>query len=129
MLMNPGRELDALVAEKVMGWRHWESSYAVGPKPHWITPDGDSRVEWSPSTDIAAAWEVVDKLGSGAMWMQRMSHTGLTSDSTEPELVEYTKAHGRHPNWRVKFGKKGKWAFSDSSPHAICLAALKAIGQ
>ena len=42
--MKPGRELDALVVEKVMGWK-------------WLSGN-----PWAPSTDIAAAWEVLEKM-------------------------------------------------------------------
>ncbi len=85
--MPAGREMDALVAEKVMGWK-WligVANLGSGPKyryldePHvWNPP----RVEWDGKTempinhpcinteweypeysaDIAAAWEVVEKL-------------------------------------------------------------------
>ncbi len=48
--MNPGREIDALVAEKVMGW---QVEQRVDP---WIVVDGkltQRLTEWSPSTDAA----------------------------------------------------------------------------
>lgn len=51
------RELDALVAEKVMGWRIHHRNTA-----HYVLPGmRDYKVqalvsEWHPSTDIAAAW-------------------------------------------------------------------------
>ena len=56
-----GREMDTLVAEKVMGFR-------VEGNIVWF-PDGDFSYlvpdlggHWSPSTDIAAAWEVVERI-------------------------------------------------------------------
>lgn len=80
--MNAGREMDALVAEKVMGG-FAESPNAmadVGEVWYWL--DGSNGVlrgepykvgvmkrwdhqwdAWKPSTDIAAAWQVVDHLG------------------------------------------------------------------
>lgn len=60
-----GRELDALVAEKVMGWRRVDDH---------LWEDADRRLRstapWSswafhPSTDIAAAWQVVEKIYPG----------------------------------------------------------------
>lgn len=55
--MQPGRELDALIAEKVMGW----------------VVDGDGEIfhggvylmdlnQWRPSTDIGCAWRVVNRM-------------------------------------------------------------------
>lgn len=59
--MPAGRELDALVAEKVMGGK------LLFPPPHnavykngtWVR----GLLNWHPSTDIAAAWEVNEKAG------------------------------------------------------------------
>ena len=58
--MKAGRELDALIAEKVMGWRLQAEPYTC-----WNLPDGDQRI-YTPnfSTDIAAAWRVVEKMRS-----------------------------------------------------------------
>jgi len=63
MNMKPGRELDALVAEKVMGWKTnwlktdwWEE---INPNTH--RHKGLVK-DFKPSTDIAAAWEVVEKM-------------------------------------------------------------------
>lgn len=58
--MPAGRELDALAAERVMGWR---TEDVFDPLWYSISPLGDHHAEhdirtWHPSTDIAAAWEV-----------------------------------------------------------------------
>ena len=59
--MKPGRELDALVAEKVMGWEYFPAQ-ATGTfvrLGYFFDPvSGEAHHHWSPSTDIAAAWEV-----------------------------------------------------------------------
>lgn len=53
-----GRELDAIVAEKVMGWcRGSEASSG-----EWQRHDGMLAELPKFSTDIAAAWQVVEKL-------------------------------------------------------------------
>lgn len=49
--MKPGRELDALVAEKVMGWRPGPDTWEEGPTFSLVL----HSYGWSPSTDIAAA--------------------------------------------------------------------------
>ena len=69
--IEAGPKLDRLVAEQVMKWRAWESS---SPQ-HWaeekqgvLVPTGwtingktNNGPVWSPSTDIAAAWQVVEE--------------------------------------------------------------------
>ena len=73
------RALDAAVAERVMGWTLVES----GP--------GYYLSSWFPSTDIAAAWQVVERMHergyrlvleshwhSGSMWSACFVTEGLT---------------------------------------------------
>lgn len=58
--MKPGRELDEIVAEKVMGWKRLSD-----PTYDWHSPDdGLLAAGMVPfySTDIAAAWRIVSKL-------------------------------------------------------------------
>jgi hypothetical protein len=110
--MPAGREMDALVAERVMGWvRHPDSMYR-----HWCErqPDGTLRFldqceplhtvrPWHPSTDIAAAWEVVEKL---------VSEQGLHL--------------WWHNVWLVDFALSGAQR-AETAPLAICRAALKTV--
>jgi hypothetical protein len=108
------RELDALVAEKVMGWK---AERRPTGNLMAILPD-DSRVcvehvqgclparRWNPSEDIAVAWEVVEK----------MRERGLL-----------LKLHQGNPHgWTAQFAEV--WHVDLTAPLAICLAALKAIG-
>jgi hypothetical protein len=66
LAMKPGRELDALVAEKVMGLEYIPaSSPSAGliVQDHFFDPKtGDALFGWSPSTNIAAAWEVEEEI-------------------------------------------------------------------
>jgi hypothetical protein len=68
LAMRPGRELDALVAEKVMGrvglLINESQSVVVGHRPHEYFETGYTDLKEVPlySTSIAAAWEVVEKL-------------------------------------------------------------------
>lgn len=66
-----GMEMDVFMAEKVMKWpltktvipERLISFYVVGEKVHVTTPRPDVSVrEWSPSTRIADAWDVVEQL-------------------------------------------------------------------
>lgn len=95
--MKPGRDLDALVAEKVMGfWDTHAAQYGEVELPQY-------------STDMAAAWSVVEKLQAS-----RLINVG-----TVTALVTARNAIG---NTRV-YAENEPLNF----PHAICLAALKAI--
>lgn len=101
--VKPGPELDALIAKKVMGWTLGKSD------DHYYLMDGrhiDRRVGtgWSPSTNITHAFEVVEKVG--------------------PQFEIIYQPNGR---WLARFGNTIQ-AEADTAPHAICLAALKAVG-
>lgn len=155
--MEAGRELDALVAEKVMGWRRmtegevhpgarfdivypaaakagfdrtrlsdwWfdavrrdENGDAVSTHPvEEIVDYGYTIPAFSPSTDIAAAWEVVKKLDP-KWWPEvgRMHNDGgwyceICLGGNAPVEVGPPIRH-----------------VAKTAPLAICLAALKAVG-
>lgn len=113
--MTAGRELDALIAEKVMGWKVFRNGEHGPHRWEAETDRGTLRVidssysgdGFSPSTDIAAAWEVVEKVRKEAGDFQLA-------------LVDYGSA------WAARFDKAS--AVERTAPHAICLAALKAVG-
>jgi len=132
--MKPGRELDALVAEKVFGAKKitQDARGLLRADIDLYTPccpcmeDRMSREDFRDvpeySTDIAIAWEVVEKLRSipgmdldvswdGGRWLVNLGiyrkdergYLNLDYDSVQEEEGE-------------------------TAPHAICLAALKAVG-
>ncbi len=158
--MEPGRELDALIAEKVLGlevgwaifgtmnWmricdshRFWPEELSgkkvwskdkfkdVGEVP-WDTsdPDRSKALEYQEfgylepkghfepirvhpySTSISAAWEIIDMF----------DNIDLTSMKRITPIV-----------WSADILKGKKWhrEHGVSAPHAICLAALKAVGH
>lgn len=118
MEMKPGRELDALIAEKVMGFGpELYQPRGVGYRPDtWVYAINDYKQDGVPvyvvdcpsySTDIGDAWRVVERLSLPfEMW-------------SDDERDAY----------RVRFDlDRGKWLSAHSAPHAICLAALKAVG-
>ena len=123
--MEAGREMDALVAE-LMGWtvnkelKTFTTWVAITSGDDWcgIRPlCGTTKGvwgNWSPSTDISAAWPVVEKLQS----------------------MEITiRFHPQHRGpWKVTlFGLDGNLTFitefADTAPLAICRAALKAVAD
>ena len=62
--MNPGRELDALVAEKVMGWTYSQSAMVWYPSGLHPMANVFGHTIPNYSTSIEAAWQVVEKITS-----------------------------------------------------------------
>ena len=123
--MEAGRELDALVAEKVMGWSYQD--FPDGPCPHvkhWYAtspcPNDAMDPSWRGrlpcfSTDIAAAWEVVEKDdGWGFDWRLKR-----WAASSKP----WTCIADRITDSRRFYVE------AVTAPLAICLAALAATGR
>ena len=118
--MEPGRELDKLVAQKVMGAfvRQNEKGLYDLVIPGGVNQvdfvEADDALEASPpySTDIAAAWEVVERLADG-------SHGGFDCG------IDWDGG------WWACFEEPGGNKYhvenQDTAPQAICLAALDTI--
>lgn len=102
--LEVGFELDALVAEKI---------FNDTPPRGYGVPDY--------STDIAAAWEVVEKMASKGFDAEVMSlSSGLPSvDDNHRCYCEFQVP------WRIGFNRLR--AFAPTVPLAICRAALKAV--
>lgn len=123
--MNPGRELDALVAEKVMGCSVRNGHCCCEPnRPHGRS---DYRAEqqrvYCPlkpySTSIEAAWEVVEKIknirGTDGTFKIQYWHPGSVVYADHEDLLGCDFDHTIY-------------SWGQTAPHAICLAALKAVG-
>lgn len=99
--MKPGRELDALVAEYVFG----ESEKMDKHVPPY-------------STDIAAAWKVIHYLlernKDRSMWIRM--EAGYGEDDSKGVVFQ------------MPMTPRAELIYGYSIPHAICLAALKAVG-
>ena len=119
--LQAGRELDALIAEKVMGWTSVAMAglftqfpaIALCGLPPGAQLNADLQVVPRYSTQIAAAWQVVEKF--------KMT---ITPNNCHPHI----KA-----KWCVDVELKGShelWlAGAETAPLAICRAALRAVGQ
>jgi hypothetical protein len=115
MELGVGRYLDALVAEKVMGWTR-VSEY----RPSLLTdligqpPDFEYKdIVPSYSAQISAAWAVICLLENNG-WMWRMQY-----DAHEVEVTF----------WDMNKENKSVTASGGSfAPLAICRAALLAVG-
>lgn len=119
--MKAGRELDALIAEKVMGWKVVPGQYKHIVPPNaqlerstfceYVTSSLSVPAMKLPtySTDIRAAWEIVEK---------------LCPQEDEFQLKRFNKKE-----WDCNFSYFMETSCqADTAPHAICLAALKAVG-
>lgn len=112
------RKLDALVAEKVMGWSNAgppENPLIVPPldheaiRNHWAAEwDEHGCPHWMPrySSDISAAWEVVEAMGGHHNFFLQSSHD----------------------QWSCSFDGGPEVHDVQEVTLAICLAALKAKG-
>jgi hypothetical protein len=121
-----GAALDRLIATQVMGWT-WDADTNWPDGRDWATQMSDDAQHWSPSTDIAHAWEVVER-------MRKSRHLGL-------ELMPKTTPIG---SWSVSWADLGGVSEDDyemfcvdhrqvyrtapTAMLAICLAALAAVG-
>ena len=113
--MPAGPELDRLVAEKVMGWRL--ECFANASRTPMAYSDKNAKImasaDWSPSTNIAHAWGVVEHLERmGGLISNMYSQGGCWSVGIEP-----MPESNLHPCYR---------AIGSTAPLAICRAAIKA---
>lgn len=116
--MNPGRELDALIAEKVMGYKvenTAEGYFLKGQLGNYSWHNTVLRY----STDISAAWEVVEHFNELG-WDISVVGSGELKSSDSWHVEFEPRYVGGETNGVIIEG-------GFSAPLAICLAALKAI--
>lgn len=96
-------EIDRLVSERVMGCRH--------------------SANWSPTEDLAAAWEMVDR------WTDPQGDLGHANGKNRV-LVESSGCGCGSAHFMVEIDVlEGEWTIANTPvPLAICLAALRAVG-
>ena len=124
-ILTAGPDLNALVAETVMGWTPI-THYGERGTGFWSTTGSESDGPWiadeqipAYSTDISAAWEIVERLRLAGCTVRLCG---------EP-------AADLRWNWRctvtgmAKGYESGIWSGSADTPAlAICLAALRVLG-
>ncbi len=133
--LEPGRELDKIIAVQLMGYERFECEFTATPM--WRSPDGTEYAESETffnfiafSTDIAAAWQVVEKVTDLNPNYYGFELTFL--GSCKDDKCEVHGLDSEVKKWRV-------WFFhgpeniplrreAETAPHAICLAALAAVG-
>lgn len=113
--MNPGRELDSLIAENVMGLR--EKLLAAGSQSEY--EQVRREIEYCPeySSDPAAAYEL--KLRLDDMDFLCLTRRLEKGGKWECSLSQY------YPDPTGK--RESHTAVGDTEMHAVCLAALKAV--
>lgn len=115
--------LDALIAEKVMGWERQPSAGPfpeLNPKGYWwrIPETGWGRQDFHPSLFIADAWMVVEKL-------KALPYAKGDQDPISELRLWWSN---QTKTWHCRtWGENFYEAKADTAPEAICLAALKAI--
>jgi hypothetical protein len=121
--MEPGQELDALVMVEVFGWdltpHEFGHDLPHGPFRAIGYDDEGRHVRGMPcpSTDIADAFELVDK------------HPYYFSLRRTNDYRNARWNLGDPIKWVCRFYAPEKFqVVADAAPHAICLAALKAVG-
>lgn len=116
------RELDARVAVHIMGYYWYEASNGfrllLPPESdeEWSYTEAGGPYQYTPpfSTDIAQAWKVFDRLADMG-YVFFIKADGLRDGTFSPR---YTAICGNQPRTDAATG-----------PLAICIAALKALGE
>lgn len=109
-----GRELDALVAEEVMGY---ERDEALAMSQY---PSKDPAALPRFSTDIAAAWQVADRVGISVLKIPTGWAAGVWPEGEDNR--------GEYRSGECYDGDFKHYAEADTAPLAICYAALTAVG-
>lgn len=115
-------EIDRLIHEKVMASQNIESCPTCGYDGHWsaYVTHNNKRPPFY-STDIAAAWLVVEKMHS---------HPKPVLMLAAPQQ-DYVGEKWRAEFCRKWWDEKNPYEYkcsADTAPLAICLAALRAVG-
>lgn len=124
--MQPS-EIDALVAELVMGWGLLHDDRWVCPRTGNVKPDVRKRESWpesyrngycwQPSTSIADAWEVVERMVEGGVLDFDLDYTHHPRPLCCAQFTNEPTLSGATGRCRLD---------SDKLPLAICIAALRA---
>jgi hypothetical protein len=136
--MQAGRELDEVIALDVMGWEHRTESWYDGEGvegSRFIGPNGEERTAFGHynydleeldlprySTDIAAAWEVVERMNNKG-WFSDLSIR--QSDSIGERYMCAFASSAQYEPWNPASMAGYTWA--GTMPLAICKAALRAV--
>lgn len=116
------REIDALIAEKVMGW---QNSNSLDVEDRTYTKDGEHVMyvdDFRPTESISDAWIVVERFAKDGKSLRVEYNSNFNEWICSNQSDESIPLNG--------------WSFEDelfsqyqaTAPLAICLVALKAVG-
>jgi len=114
LAMKPGRELDALIAVNVFGWKEDVNDDVI---KIYISPSGiRHRAESLPnySTEIKSALPIMIRMRISAICSEDGWYATVTND------VIYVSDVVKRLNGKY-------WALADNVPEAVCKAALCAV--
>lgn len=128
-LLDAGKELDALIAQRVMGWQvaHYtkegrQIGFSETYVNHYEAPDGIKRSDfagdfshWSPSENLADAFEVVRRIQN--VYKLRFS------------LLGHEKGYWHAEFFGGEYGHRYGDVYAPTAPHAISNAALQVVGS
>ena len=119
-MREAGRELDAEIAENVMGWTdvEWGGAFLWGAFPGLVEAEGEGVTTFVPhySTEIVHAWLVVEAMRAKG-WDCEMQ---VLTDGFTATFRPYTDYLA--PKHRAAVDPR-----QGGMPLAICLAALQAV--
>ena len=117
--LEAGRELDVLIAEKVMCWINFHE-IVIGGQHKWCGSssqwDGLGELVPQYSSEIAAAWQVVEKL-------KELSATNIVIEMLQYSEEWWCEVRGISNSK----GESLQSAKDKTAPLVICKAALKAL--
>lgn len=126
------RQVDVLVAEKIMGWflnistgeRVWTDG--TGQYVAHVDPNAPTGFKFTPSTDIQDAWKVIEKLQENQLGVAITS--GIEEPSKSWKYVVEIHDYKIEAIYVEETENVVGFCLHESAPMAICLAALKSIG-
>jgi hypothetical protein len=130
--VKPGRFLDVLIAEKIFGLTDLAMPDDTTPTASFLI-QRETKLMMTPdySTDIAAAWLVVERMLNSGKEHMRLAHYQDYGDMKKVGAIGIGgPEHLSVRHWSCwlpgcfQFDVKG-----ETAPHAICLAALHAVGH
>ena len=138
-MMEPGPELDHLVAEKVVGSPEPSMSFPADAPPSYfmarnsgqlVSGDGIWRIRHGSDTNVG--W---DPLHFSREWdAMRLVVEKLQAERFELDICVYAGAESPEASCEISREYPGQWVrvayeTAPTLPHAVCLAALKAVGH
>ena len=120
-----GRALDALIAEKVMGWQRISSRlwHDQQGSEHYI--DGEEyprQPAWRPSEDTGAAWQVFQRIVQMGADDVAICYFSSLDENIAAGWVCVVEGCNFAREVQLPFGRED---YSDTAPLAICRAALE----